>query len=543
MFRALVNGVTHQDEGVQKASDMPQFQFTPQDRVYQAGLQVRIEREELKALGLWQRGSKQKADLALEAAFDDDVEKLAVLLREGVTVDSVNAYGNTLLSEAAAGGAEQCVQMLSVQGADPNSLGRYRRTALWRAANAGHAVVVGTLLRFGADPRIYDESAQRPVDVANGEDAKMLLECWDIRVTKNLQKKRRASMAKGEREQIEKEEKQRAELASALHEASSKREVASIELTEKRHVVLSYVQQLRECQDDPSQLQELQTQLERQQVGLKIIAGLHQSLEWEEKKIRLRQRDFEVQLERKRMHANMMKRKESLAANKPHHEEIADGVAFENELSMFDKVIQLQDLSSIVMTDFHGSRADDGRWPMFFDTSGKVRTFFDYSGFAVFDALELRQLQFSQERRERQRLQVALLRQLKFGGGVVIDVGSDLSLMSIVEDAINAIEPSLFGVLTDRAVLYSYLLPQRFLSWPACHLDPEEAFELEFDEKNLSKFLLSFIVSKDSKGDQPVNVIETTETEASPDDEWFLVQGTDAVEELSDFYTVKVCSQ
>ena len=90
-----------------------------------------------------------------------------------------------------------------MRGANPNRLGQYHRTPLWRAANAGHGVVVGILLRGGADPRIPDENATRPLDVANGEETKMLLECWDIRVTKKLKQEMRASMPKQAREQAD----------------------------------------------------------------------------------------------------------------------------------------------------------------------------------------------------------------------------------------------------------------------------------------------------------------------------------------------------
>merc|ERR1719310_2370845 len=166
------------------------------------------------------------------------------------------------------------------------------------------------------------------------------------------------------------------------------------------------------------------------------------------------------------------------------------------EFSYFDAVIELKDLQSVLATDFHGNRAEDGRWPMFYDPSGRLRVFFDHSGAIVFDALELRRLQFSEEKQERQRLQVALLKQLRDGGHVVIDLGDDLSSMGIVEEAFNAIEPALFSVITDRAVLYSYLLPQRFRSWSRVDLGPNHPpLDLDFDRTLLSKFVLSFLVS------------------------------------------------
>merc|ERR1712070_114013 len=194
----------------------------------------------------------------------------------------------------------------------------------------------------------------------------------------------------------------------------------------------------------------------------------------------------------------------------------------------------------MLASDFHGQRKDDGRWPMFYDPTGRVRVFFDHSGAVVFDALELRRLQFSENRREQQQLQVALLKQLRYGGQVVIDLGGDLTQMRFVEEAFNAISPGLFGLMTDRAVLYSYLLPQRFSSWSHCMFGPDETpLDLDFDEKNLSKFVLSFIVNNSSQEKQPLNVAES-QCENCSDDGWLLVDGNDTVEELSAFYTVRL---
>merc|ERR1719491_72369 len=74
--------------------------------------------------------------------------------------------------------------------------------------------------------------------------------------------------------------------------------------------------------------------------------------------------------------------------------------------------------------------------------------------------------------------------------------------MEMAEHAFNEIEKGLYGTLTDRSVLYSYLLLRRFL-----HLVPpdlrEEYCEYMFDDENLSKFVLAFIVI----GDEPVQEV------------------------------------
>lgn len=275
-------------------------------------------------------------------------------------------------------------------------------------------------------------------------------------------------------------------------------------------------------------------QPEREQAGLNILSDVCRDLEWEEQKVRLRQRDFESQLERKRVHTI------KIAGRANYANDSYSGDVHREEFSAFDAVVELKDLQSVLATDFHGQRKEDGRWPMFYDPSGRVRVFFDHSGAVVFDALELRRLQFSEDRRERQRLQISLLRQLRYGGQVVIDLGGDLMQMTFVEEAFNAISPGLFGLMTDRAVLYSYLLPQRFRAWSHCNLGPDESLDLDFDEKNLSKFVLSFIVKNASQDKQPLNVAQGAQHENCSDDGWLLVDGNDTVEELSTFYTVRL---
>merc|ERR1712196_83230 len=88
----------------------------------------------------------------------------------------------------------------------------------------------------------------------------------------------------------------------------------------------------------------------------------------------------------------------------------------------------------------------------------------------------------------------SFLKHVKYGGALIIVLGPDLEKMSLVENAVNEIEKGLFGTLTDRSVLYSYLLLRRFL-----HLVPSDMkndySEFMFDDENLSKFVLAFIVT------------------------------------------------
>jgi hypothetical protein len=73
-------------------------------------------------------------------------------------VDWADAHGNTVLSEAAAGGAASVCRHLLASGAEPNSQGEFKRTPLWQAA-------FQPMLKGGADPRVGNESGELPLHV------------------------------------------------------------------------------------------------------------------------------------------------------------------------------------------------------------------------------------------------------------------------------------------------------------------------------------------------------------------------------------------
>ena len=57
-------------------------------------------------------------------------------------IDCTDANGNTPLSEAAAGGQPDTIQMLFKMGANPNTKGAFGRSPLYRAAFGGHIEAV-----------------------------------------------------------------------------------------------------------------------------------------------------------------------------------------------------------------------------------------------------------------------------------------------------------------------------------------------------------------------------------------------------------------
>lgn len=457
------------------------FELNQQEILFQKCMRNRMEREAKKKR---EKQEKKEADLkkrraAMEDAFDGEVDKLLSFFSEGFEIETHDDYGTTLLSEAAAGGSEDCIQVLLSSGANPNRRGRNRRTPLWRAANAGHSGAVQLLLRAGGDPRTPDEVGAKPYYVANGADVKELLECWDISVTETLQKAAGAAAKKMEEEQKAKETKQKVELDEALEESVRKAQIAKTEVARIQKLVVSYRQERVSLAEigQTTKLEELSLLLEKAEGELQQAKIILQDLEWGVKRARLKVRDFENKLRRRTR---------------------KDGEA----ITLLEQVIFLKDTADVVIKDVGGKRREDGRWPLIFDHSGKTATFFRYNGSAVYTAEELTSNLLSSDKEEQRRLLVSLLKHLKYGGALIIILGPELEKMSVVEHAFNEIEKGLFGTLTDRSVLYSYLLQRRFL-----HLVPSDLSndysEYMFDDENLSKFVLAFIVT-DNEPDQEV---------------------------------------
>jgi len=437
-------------------------------------MRSRMEREaEKKRLKKEKKeADEKKRHAALEDAFDGEVDKILAFLNEGYILETSDAYGSTLLSEAAAGGAEDVIQVLLGEGANPNRRGRNRRTPLWRAANAGHPGAVQLLLRAGGDPRTPDEAGAKPYHVANGLEVKSLLECWDVSVTEAIKQQIGANQKKLEREKKEKQKKQKQEMGDALEAAERKAQIAKTEVARKQKLVVDYRQQ-RVAMAETGQtekLEELNPLLERAEGELEVARRVHQDLEWQVKRAKLKVRDFENKLRR--------------AARK-------EGGEFTTKL---EQLIWLKDLSDVVVKDVGGKRRDDGRWPLIFDPSGKAEVFFNYCGAATFRIEDLALFVSSSDKEENRRLLVALLKHMKYGGTVVISLGKDMEQMETVEQAFNDIEKGFFNTIIDRSVLYSYLLQRRFFHLIPSDLQSEYS-EYMFDDEAISKFVLAFLVS------------------------------------------------
>jgi ankyrin repeat protein len=89
-----------------------------------------------------------------EAAYGDDVGRVARLLARGRPVDGQDADGRTALAEAARSGATDVVKLLLSRGADVNAPAAMGMTPLMVAVSSRHADVAALLLSRGASARV-----------------------------------------------------------------------------------------------------------------------------------------------------------------------------------------------------------------------------------------------------------------------------------------------------------------------------------------------------------------------------------------------------
>jgi len=100
-----------------------------------------------------QRGDKQAVLSLLKlhwAAYLEDADTTALLIRAGAKVDTPNTYGMTPLALASGNGNAAVIDQLLKGGADPNGAVRAGETPLMLAARTGNADAVNVLLSAGA---------------------------------------------------------------------------------------------------------------------------------------------------------------------------------------------------------------------------------------------------------------------------------------------------------------------------------------------------------------------------------------------------------
>jgi len=277
------------------------IELQKQEYLFLKCLRNRAEREKQKKMEKEKRKAAEKAkkDRAKDAAFEGEVDELLQLFEDGVEPVWTDDHGDTLLSEAAAGGQQEAVEVLLGEGCDPNGLGRYHRTPLWRAAYAGSADVIRILLRSGSDPREPDEQGVKPIDVASNPESRELLACWDTSATERILKQnaafRQQNAKKAAKEEKEKAKRQTDELGAAIEEADRKAQIARSELAKTRKLLQDYRQQKVSFVEtgEAQKLAELEPLLEGAEIKMKMYESTVQEWEWKVSRAKLKMSDFQ----------------------------------------------------------------------------------------------------------------------------------------------------------------------------------------------------------------------------------------------------------
>jgi ankyrin repeat protein len=125
------------------------------------------------------KGGNEKESPLHKAAYNGDVESIALLLQHGATIQSPDTYGNTPLHEAASGyNGYKSIELLIKNGALPNAKNNFWQTPLHYAVQYSTAQTVATLLKAGADASIKDTYGKTARDYAiarKDEEMKKLL--------------------------------------------------------------------------------------------------------------------------------------------------------------------------------------------------------------------------------------------------------------------------------------------------------------------------------------------------------------------------------
>ncbi|XP_039701976.1 IQ motif and ankyrin repeat domain-containing protein 1 isoform X2 [Pteropus medius] len=355
--------------------------------------------------------------------------------------------GNTPLSEAAAGGQPQAIQLLAEQGASPNCKGAFGRTPLYRAAFGGHLEAVEVLLKLGADPRVYADDGSTPAQVASLDAVASVLQSWDLSLTEAMLRN------------MEAERQRRAQEAERNKEAEAKR------------VNLKVQQLAKEQQQCHKELQQAYCELSRRVTEHDKCEQRHMG----KTELTLQAiKDAEAQVDRLRQEAQ--KAEESLAMARLELREQTQ----EGEEEAPGLKCQVTELHDVLMKDVGDRIRADGRWPLVIDPSGQAATFLRYQDTNYVDTVNPDHLRL-------ERIRLALLGALRYGKPLVFDL-REVDMFPVVQRQLEAVQPGLAEELLSRRLLdgdrYQSLLRPN---------DGPEYGPTQFQEARLGQFRLFFV--------------------------------------------------
>ncbi|CAE7527793.1 IQANK1, partial [Symbiodinium pilosum] len=385
-----------------------------------AALQVerrKAEQERTKQEEKRKKAQKLLSDtkMALEAAFDGDVDALLKLLDSGMPADAANPAGITPLSEAAAAGKEETAQVLLERKANPNSRGEFNRTPLWRAAYSRHSNLVPLLLEAGADPRLRDDEGQTPADVCAQDELCELFAAWDVSRTDELVEDFQDWVA-----EIQRQEQHRQREAMRYVEEAFEAAVKAYEATQMMLAKAKAQMRNRE-----------------KEYGMKLAAGhkdavdacasADAALQRAEAEAASAQRDFD-EAQRRRLAA-------------------AEAVGAEAQVGP-GRLVPVAQLNNVLLRDLGERIAQGGPWPLVLDPGDVAQKLIQYSGSSLLNF-------FRSGDMEPERIRIALLNMIRGGGVLAVDLhgfGAGVGL-ELLSQPFENVRENLFQDLCSRTLL------------------------------------------------------------------------------------------
>lgn len=348
----------------------------------------------------------------LEAAFEGKEEMVLKFLEKGLPVDAA-AQGITPLSEAAAAGKTELLQLLLDRKANPTSRGEFNRTPLWRAAYSNRSSILPLLLEAGADPRLRDEHGQGPGDVCN-EDLAELLKSWDLERTDELLEDYDSYLSQLRIQELRRQSEEMHDVEEAYEVCLKKHQAAQMIFAKAK----------------------MQMRLREKEWGQKLAAGHKDALEACASADQALQQAEETAEEARRSFDQAALARLAAAEQ--------CGVT----LAVAGRDVPVRELNNVLLRDLGERIALSSRWPLVIDPENIAQKLIQYSGCSLLNF-------FYPSDMEAERLRLSLLSMLRAGGVLALDLlsfGAGVA-MELLAAPFEELRPKLFADLCSRQLL------------------------------------------------------------------------------------------
>lgn len=391
----------------------------------------------------------------LEAAFEGKEEMVLKFLEKGLPVDAA-AQGITPLSEAAAAGKTELLQLLLDRKANPNSRGEFNRTPLWRAAYSNRSSILPLLLEAGADPRLRDEHGQGPGDVCN-EDTWHIWDhrrCWDLDLerTDELLEDYDSYLSQLRIQELRRQSEEMHDVEEAYEVCLKKHQAAQMIFAKAK----------------------MQMRLREKEWGQKLAAGHKDALEACASADQALQQAEETAEEARRSFDQAALARLAAAEQ--------CGVT----LAVAGRDVPVRELNNVLLRDLGERIALSSRWPLVIDPENIAQKLIQYSGCSLLNF-------FYPSDMEAERLRLSLLSMLRAGGVLALDLlsfGAGVA-MELLAAPFEELRPKLFADLCSRQLLKA---PSSGRGMPAFYElttkeERQDRFKAQvFEEKRLATF-------------------------------------------------------